>query len=96
MQRRAQEGDGIGLDFTRLTIGASDFSRHHYSLDDPADGKPDPELRQFSIASNLEDVIPVTRQALAINPQLKVMASPWSAPDSATRRSWRPSSTSTT
>lgn len=75
-----RDGDGIGLDFTRLTIGASDFSRHHYSLDDPVDGKPDPELRQFSIAPNLEDVIPVTRQALAINPQLKVMASPWSAP----------------
>ena len=75
-----REGDGIGLDFTRLTIGASDFSRHHYSLDDPPDGKPDPELRYFSIAPNLEDVIPVTRQALAINPQLKVMASPWSAP----------------
>lgn len=72
--------DGIGLEFTRLTIGASDFSRHHYSLDDPPDGKPDPQLRHFSIAPNLSDVVPVTRQALAINPRLQVMASPWSAP----------------
>lgn len=72
--------DGIGIGFTRLTIGASDFSRHHYSLDDPPDGQPDPQLEHFSIAPNLDDVVPVTRQALAINPRLQVMASPWSAP----------------
>ncbi|MFT4257287.1 MAG: glycoside hydrolase family 30 beta sandwich domain-containing protein [Pseudoxanthomonas sp.] len=75
-----REQGGLGFDFVRLTIGASDFSRRHYSLDDPPDGKPDPELRHFSIAANMEDVVPVTRQALAINPRLKIMASPWSAP----------------
>lgn len=75
-----REGDGIGLDFTRLTIGASDFSRRHYSLDDPPGGAPDPQLRHFSIAPNMDDVVPVVRQALAINPRLQVMASPWSAP----------------
>ncbi|TWI10633.1 glycoside hydrolase family 30 protein [Aerolutibacter ruishenii] len=71
---------GIGLDFTRLTIGASDFSLSHYSLDDVPRGQTDPELRHFSIQPNRGDVIPVARAALAINPQLKVMASPWSAP----------------
>ncbi|HEY0332776.1 MAG TPA: glycoside hydrolase family 30 beta sandwich domain-containing protein [Stenotrophomonas sp.] len=71
---------GLGLDFTRLTIGASDFSRHHYSLDDSPDGKPDPQLAHFSIAPNREDVIPVARAALQVNPELKIMASPWSAP----------------
>jgi glucosylceramidase len=76
----SREGDGIGLGFTRLTIGASDFSRRHYSLDDSPAGRPDPQLRYFSIAPNLDDVVPVTRQALAINPELQVMASPWSAP----------------
>lgn len=75
-----RDGNGIGLSFARLTIGASDFSRHHYSLDDPPDGQPDPQLRHFSIEPNRADVIPVTRAALAINPELKVMASPWSAP----------------
>jgi len=75
-----REGTGIGLSFTRLTIGASDFSRHHYSLDDSPDGQPDPQLRHFSIEPNRGDVIPVTQAALAINPQLKIMASPWSAP----------------
>ena len=75
-----REGAGVGFDFTRLTIGASDFSRNHYSLDDMPKGVNDPQLVRFSIAPNLDDVVPVTRAALAVNPQLKVMASPWSAP----------------
>lgn len=75
-----RDGDGIGFDFARLTIGASDFSRHHYSLDDPPEGRPDPALRHFSLDANRADVIPVARQALAINPRLWLMASPWSAP----------------
>ena len=75
-----RENGGLGLSFTRLTIGASDFSRYHYSLDDPPGNQPDPELKHFSIEPNRGDVVPVTRAALAINPQLQVMASPWSAP----------------
>ncbi len=75
-----RDNGGLGLSFSRLTIGASDFSRHHYSLDDTPDGKPDPELKHFSIEPNRGDVIPVARAMLAINPQLKIMASPWSAP----------------
>lgn len=71
---------GIGLSFTRLTIGASDFSRSHYSFDDMPPGQVDPQLAHFSIDPNRADVLPVVKRALAINPQLKVMASPWSAP----------------
>ncbi|HEX6050084.1 MAG TPA: glycoside hydrolase family 30 beta sandwich domain-containing protein, partial [Gemmatimonadaceae bacterium] len=71
---------GLGLSFTRLTIGASDFSREHYSLDDLPSGRSDPELARFSIERNRRNVLPVVQQALAINPQLSVMASPWSAP----------------
>ena len=75
-----RDGEGVGFDFARMTIGASDFSRFHYSLDDPPGGRPDPELRHFSIDRNLDDVVPVAREALSINPALKIMASPWSAP----------------
>jgi glucosylceramidase len=71
---------GIGLSFTRLTIGASDFSRARYSLDDVPPGETDPTLARFSIEPNRRDVLPVVKQALAINPELAVMASPWSAP----------------
>lgn len=71
---------GIGLSFTRLTIGASDFSQSHYSLDDVPVGETDPTLSHFSIDSNRAAVLPLVKQALSINPDLKVMASPWSAP----------------
>ena len=72
--------DGLGLSFTRLTVGASDFSIHHYSYDDTPGNVPDPELRYFSIDPAKKYVLPRTREALAINPDLLVMISPWSAP----------------
>ncbi len=78
--RDGNDGKGLGFELTRLTIGASDFSRRHYSLDDMPPGQTDPELQHFSLAKEREDVIPAVKQALALNPQLQVMASPWSAP----------------
>ena len=71
---------GLGMSFTRLTIGASDFSQSHYSFDDMPPGARDPELKRFSIDPHRATVLPTVKRALAINPQLKVMASPWSAP----------------
>lgn len=71
---------GANFSFTRLTIGASDFSRHHYSFDDMPLGQSDSTLAHFSIDPNRADVLPITKAALAINPKLRVMASPWSAP----------------
>jgi glucosylceramidase len=72
--------NGLGLSFTRLTVGASDFSSHHYSYDDTPGNAPDPELRHFTIEYARKYVLPRTREALAINPDLMVMISPWSAP----------------
>ncbi|MDB5755668.1 MAG: glycosyl hydrolase [Massilia sp.] len=80
MQDLFGRSPGIGLSFTRLTIGASDFSPDHYSFDDMPAGQSDPELTHFSIEPNRAAVLPVVKSALAINPQLRVMASPWSAP----------------
>ena len=71
---------GLGMSFTRLTIGASDFSQTHYSFNDMPRGERDPGLARFSIDPHRATVLPTIKQALAINPQLKVMASPWSAP----------------
>lgn len=74
-------GDGgLGFSFTRITIGASDFSLDHYSLDDAPGGAADPKLEHFSLKRPQEYVFPTVRAALKINPDLKVMASPWSAP----------------
>ena len=70
----------LNLNMTRLTIGASDFSLQHYTLDDLPAGEVDPALLHFNVASNLQDVIPAVREVLSVNPQLRIIASPWSAP----------------
>ncbi|TAL85614.1 MAG: glycosyl hydrolase [Rhodanobacter sp.] len=70
----------LNLSMTRLTIGASDFSLQQYTLDDLPTGDVDPSLQYFNVASDLRNVVPTVREAMAFNPQLHVIASPWSAP----------------
>lgn len=72
--------EGLGFALTRLTVGASDFSREHYSYADMPKGQADPDLTSFSIAKAKEDVLPVTREAMVVNPDLKIMVTPWSPP----------------
>jgi glucosylceramidase len=71
---------GIGLDFLRNPMGASDLARFNYTFDDMPSGQTDPSLAHFSIAHDLVDVLPLTKQARQLNPGLKVMATPWTAP----------------
>jgi glucosylceramidase len=71
---------GAGFSFVRLDMGASDFSLRHYSYDDVPPGETDVTLSRFSIEADRAETIPIIRRALAINPRLRVMASPWSAP----------------
>jgi glucosylceramidase len=71
---------GLNMAMTRLTIGSSDFSLQPYTLDDVPAGQTDPTLQHFNVTANLQDVIPTVREVLAINPQLRIIASPWSAP----------------
>ncbi|MEI8291498.1 MAG: immunoglobulin domain-containing protein [Verrucomicrobiota bacterium] len=70
----------IGLSFMRNPMGASDIARTQYTYDDMAAGKSDVNLTNFSIAHDQVDIIPLLQQALALNPDLKLMASPWSPP----------------
>jgi glucosylceramidase len=75
-----RDSGGVGFSFVRVDMGASDFSLRHYSYDDVPAGQTDPTLARFSIAPDTAETIPILRRALAINPRLTVMASPWSAP----------------
>jgi glucosylceramidase len=75
-----REGAGIGVSFVRNPMGASDIARFHYSYADLPAGQTDPGLATFSIAHDQEDIIPLLLQAKQLNPQLTIMASPWSAP----------------
>jgi glucosylceramidase len=74
-----RNGNGIGLSFMRTPIGASDLARSHYSYDDN-NGAADPTLANFSIAHDQADIIPIILRARQLNPQMKLMASPWSPP----------------
>ncbi|MGB6429079.1 MAG: carbohydrate-binding protein [Candidatus Acidiferrales bacterium] len=74
-----RQGNGIGLSFLRNPMGASDLARSVYSFDDN-NGQADPTLAHFSIAHDQVDIIPLILRAKQLNPQLKIMANPWSPP----------------
>jgi glucosylceramidase len=71
---------GIGLSMLRQPMGASDFALKEYSYDDVPEGETDPELKKFSIDHDRADILPVLKEILAVNPKIKVIGSPWSAP----------------
>jgi glucosylceramidase len=69
----SREGNGIGLSCLRLPIGSSDFSLTAYTYED------DPQ-KGFTIQHDRAYIIPVLRSILRANPDLWVVASPWTAP----------------
>jgi glucosylceramidase len=82
--------DGIAINFLRQPIGSSDLAVTFYSFDDlceqaakacttPA-GVNDYGLEHFSIRHDEEYTLPLLRKALAINPAIHVMITPWSPP----------------
>jgi glucosylceramidase len=72
---------GDGLDYLRQPIGASDFvTAAAYTYDDMPAGQTDYQQGHFSIAHDQARILPLLRQAEAINPRLQIVASPWSPP----------------
>ncbi len=71
---------GIGLSVLRQPMGASDFALKDYTYDDLPPGQTDPDMKYFSIDHDREQIIPILREVLALNPNLKIIASPWSPP----------------
>lgn len=71
---------GIGVSFLRISIGASDLSSSVFSYNDLPTGQTDLTLSNFSLSQDLNNLVPVLKKILLINPQLKIMGSPWSAP----------------
>lgn len=71
---------GIGISFLRLTMGASDFSLSDFTYDDIPINETDFGLEHFSLSQDLDDLIPVLNEILAINPNLHLMGTPWSPP----------------
>ena len=69
----------VGANFTicRMPVGANDFSLKWYSYDE-TDG--DFEMKNFSIANDMNTLVPFIKSAQKYNPVLKLWASPWSPP----------------
>lgn len=80
MSKLFDPNEGIGLSTIRNPMGASDYARFIYSYDDQLEGQFDHDLKDFSIDHDRESILPLTQWALQLNPELKLFASPWSAP----------------
>jgi glucosylceramidase len=74
------EGASIGISYLRVSIGASDLNEHPFSYDDLPAGQTDPEMTKFSLEPDEAAVIRVLKEILAVNPAIKILGSPWSAP----------------
>jgi glucosylceramidase len=70
----------LGVSYLRLSIGASDLSAVPFTYDEVPAGQTDPTLAAFTIDAERADLIPVLKQILAINPDVPLLATPWTAP----------------
>jgi glucosylceramidase len=72
----------LRLELVRVGIGAGEFSREHYSLNDlaPAGSQDDHAASRFSIEPQRDALLPVLKATQALAPQLRIFGVPWSAP----------------
>src|SRR5690606_1201924 len=69
--------DGAGFTYGRIPIGSSDYGLSRYTL---AETPNDYEMQNFSIERDRENLIPYIKAALAVKPDLRFWASPWTPP----------------
>ncbi|MHA6278862.1 glycoside hydrolase family 30 protein [Salinimicrobium sp. CAU 1759] len=72
--------NSIGISYLRISVGASDLSASTFSYNDLSAGETDEDLSEFSLEPDLKDVIPLLQEILEINPEIGIMATPWSPP----------------
>jgi glucosylceramidase len=72
------DSTSIGISYLRLSMGSSDMDAAVYSYDDAL--SPDTLLSGFSLSVDTLYKIPLLKLILAINPNIKIIATPWSAP----------------
>ncbi|WP_288427609.1 glycoside hydrolase family 30 beta sandwich domain-containing protein [uncultured Spirosoma sp.] len=74
------QSNGIGVSYMRVSIGASDLDETVFSYDDLPAGQTDSTLANFSLDPDRNYLIPTLKQILTINPNIKILGSPWSPP----------------
>ncbi|MCU4165437.1 glycoside hydrolase family 30 protein [Carboxylicivirga caseinilyticus] len=74
------DDNNIGVSYLRISVGASDLDPEPFSYNDLASGETDVNMEKFSLAPDKTALIPVLKEILAINPEIKILGSPWSPP----------------
>jgi len=74
------DSNSISISYLRVSIGASDLSASVYTYNDMPAGQTDVNLANFNLRKDQSKVIPILKAILAINPNIKIMGSPWTAP----------------
>jgi glucosylceramidase len=74
------KNNGIGVSYLRISIGASDLSADTFTYNDLPAGQTDVNQNKFSISREMKDLIPVLKAIVAVNPDIKILGSPWSPP----------------
>lgn len=75
--------NSISISYLRISIGASDLSASVYTYDDMPAGQTDPTLSNFSLNPDKASgtgLIPLLKEIIAINPNIKILGSPWTPP----------------
>ena len=72
--------DAISVNYIRISIGGSDLSAFPFTYNDLSAGETDESLAKFTIAQEQTDLIPILKKIVAINPKIKILGSPWTAP----------------
>jgi glucosylceramidase len=81
MQSLFSHSQGIGVSFLRNPMGSSDIARPPvYSYDDTSADSTNASLPNFSVTHDTADILPLLLQAKTINPQIKMLGTPWSPP----------------
>lgn len=76
----SNDSNSIGISYLRISIGSSDLNSYVFSYDDINPLGIDTTLQFFSIKPDTYDLIPVLKSVIGINPKIKILACPWSAP----------------
>jgi glucosylceramidase len=76
----SNDSNSIGISYLRISIGASDLNASVFSYDDVPPGQTDMNLDMFTLHPDETDLIPLLKEILLINPGIKILGAPWSAP----------------
>lgn len=71
--------ESISISYLRISIGASDLNESPFTYNDIENRTTDLSLNQFNLEKDVQ-VVSLLKEIVAINPEIKIMATPWTAP----------------